>query len=546
MKSASFVTTELPVEVTAVYLKCCNVNVTLTTIEKDLQDHPDYPSLLSISDVLQNYGVENIAFESQPEKLNDLPVPFITRIKNQRQFQEVFTIVSRVAEDSVTYYDPEKSKWKTIKRQAFLTLWEKGITLISDASEAFGERNYKRQLALQNQKKAISCFSWLSIPLILLLAGIWRLFPHETRDLYRLAFFLTAVTGSVIGLLLLWYEVDEFNPVVQRICTGGKKVNCNAVLNSGASKVAGISWSTVGFAYFAGGAITLSLNPIPVEKALFLQAWLNTIACPYILFSLYYQWKVAKQWCTLCLTVQALLLTQLTLSLLAGWHALPGTQSALDVQTLLTFLFNYLLPFAIVNLLQPLYRTAKEFRSTKLELQRLKHTPEVFDALLRKQPILSENTDGLGILLGNPNARHKIVKVCNPNCAPCARSHLALKGLLEIVPDLQLQIIYLASNNEKDINRMPVKHFLAVAAQNDSQLTEKALHDWYSQDIKDYEAFAAKYPMNGKLSEQENKVTAMYDWCLKMKIAYTPTVFLNGFQLPPTNDLTQLKYFLAT
>jgi len=34
----------------------------------------------------------------------------------------------------------------------------------------------------------------------------------------------------------------------------------------------------------------------------------NLLALPYIIFSVYYQWRVAKQWCVLCLAVQALLL----------------------------------------------------------------------------------------------------------------------------------------------------------------------------------------------------------------------------------------------
>ncbi|HEY2722735.1 MAG TPA: hypothetical protein VGI82_13465 [Chitinophagaceae bacterium] len=37
-------------------------------------------------------------------------------------------------------------------------------------------------------------------------------------------------------------------------------------------------------------------------------SWLNIFALPYTLFSVYYQWKVAKQWCILCLAVQGLLL----------------------------------------------------------------------------------------------------------------------------------------------------------------------------------------------------------------------------------------------
>jgi len=39
-------------------------------------------------------------------------------------------------------------------------------------------------------------------------------------------------------------------------------------------------------------------------------AILSFCALPYILFSVYYQWQVAKQWCVLCLTVQTILFAE--------------------------------------------------------------------------------------------------------------------------------------------------------------------------------------------------------------------------------------------
>ena len=35
---------------------------------------------------------------------------------------------------------------------------------------------------------------------------------------------------------------------------------------------------------------------------------INILALPYTIFSVYYQWRVAKQWCVLCLVVQGLLI----------------------------------------------------------------------------------------------------------------------------------------------------------------------------------------------------------------------------------------------
>ncbi|MBK8785999.1 MAG: hypothetical protein IPN43_05740 [Chitinophagaceae bacterium] len=46
--------------------------------------------------------------------------------------------------------------------------------------------------------------------------------------------------------------------------------------------------------------------------------------------------------------------------------------------------------------------------------------------------------------------------------------------------------------------------------------------------IKDYDAFAAKYHMNGELNEQTEKIELMYKWCTDAEIVGTSTFFVNG------------------
>ena len=45
-------------------LKRLKINISSDTIITELEKHPDYPSLLSISDVLSNFDIENSAYRS--------------------------------------------------------------------------------------------------------------------------------------------------------------------------------------------------------------------------------------------------------------------------------------------------------------------------------------------------------------------------------------------------------------------------------------------------------------------------------------------------
>jgi protein-disulfide isomerase len=71
------------------------------------------------------------------------------------------------------------------------------------------------------------------------------------------------------------------------------------------------------------------------------------------------------------------------------------------------------------------------------------------------------------------------------------------------------------------------------------------LDDWNLADKKYYEHFTAKYPMHGQLTKQVDKIDAMDKWCKGMDIHFTPTIFINGYQLPDAYSIEDLQYFLA-
>src|ERR1700759_1530964 len=63
--------------VVAKLLKSLNLQVNTKDIIADLDKHPDYPSMLAISDVLNNFNVANSAFRVPAEDLANIPAPFI-------------------------------------------------------------------------------------------------------------------------------------------------------------------------------------------------------------------------------------------------------------------------------------------------------------------------------------------------------------------------------------------------------------------------------------------------------------------------------------
>jgi len=203
-----------------------------------------------------------------------------------------------------------------------------------------------------------------------------------------------------------------------------------------------------------------------------------------------------------------------------------------------------MLPVLLWYAVKPHILRLQEAKITRREYLRIKFNAEIFETLLKKQKAIAVPADGLGIDLGNPSATNTLIKVCSPYCGPCGKAHPKIEELLEEIPNLKVKIIFTTPNQPEERAYKPVSHLLAINGQGNEENIKQALDDWYLADKKDYDLFAKKYPMNGELARRGNKIEAMDKWCKAMEISFTPTIFINGYQLPDAYSIEDLKYFL--
>jgi thiol-disulfide isomerase/thioredoxin len=530
------------VNATIAFLKLQHVKVNSNTVNETLQNHPDWPGLLCISDSLNKWNVPNGAGKIEIDKMDDLPTPFLAYTNNS---EYPLVIVAAITPTSVDCYTKKYKQLTTITREDFLKSWT-GIYLIAETTEHSGEKAYQ-----ENKRKAfINALVPVSFFLLLFTFSLLFIYRTINANLASIAFNTTAIylqyfillIGVIITSLLLWYEVDKNNPLLQKVCTGIVKGNCNAILTGRQSKLfSWLSWSEVGFFYFSGSLVCLLFAGHGLINMVTVLAWLNMLALPYTVFSVYYQWKVAKQWCVLCIAVQALLLLG-CINIYA--NNLLAAPFELSIPFLIKFSLLNLLPVLSWYAARPFIHRLQEAKNTKREYLRIKFNTEIFETLLKKQKAITVATDGLGISLGNPGATNTIIKVCSPYCGPCSKAHPKIEELLEAIPNLKVKIIFTTSNQPEERAYKLVSHLLAINVQGNEENIKQALNDWYLTDKKDYELFAKKYPMNGELVNQGNKIEAMHKWCEKMDIDSTPTIIVNDYQLPDAYSIEDLQYFL--
>lgn len=170
--------------------------------------------------------------------------------------------------------------------------------------------------------------------------------------------------GVITTILLLIQGIDDKNPLLQKICNGADNKNCNAILSSNAANLSAyLSWSEVGFFYFSGTwlVILFESNHIALLQML---ASFNLVSLPYTIYSIYFQWRIAKQWCTLCCIVQVILWSEF-------FTFLPYLTSGIKVPSgheWGNFLMISFLPIIIWTLIKPLLSQPEQTYPLKQQL----------------------------------------------------------------------------------------------------------------------------------------------------------------------------------
>ncbi|EWH12771.1 protein-disulfide isomerase [Cellulophaga geojensis KL-A] len=515
-------------------LDLLQIKSTKKFISESLESHPDYPSLLSITDTLDKYNIETLGIKIKEERLEEVPLPCIAQVEVNNT--PLFYAITEIDSNTITYFD-ENNKIANESKDSFLKKWT-GICLLVEKTEQSKEPNIEQTLA---KKKTLTLFATI----IGLLLSLWLVFSFlqtasgsASSNVLMILYTSLKMIGLATAVFLLWFEVDKYNPTLQNFCSGGKKVSCDQVLNSKHAYILNgtVSISAVTFGYFFA-SITLLVTSGFSSSALALLNILSVLAIPAIIYSLYTQAVVIKKWCKFCIVILTVLAVENLLTFFTG-----GLSLSINIPDTLLFFALLITPIPLWTLLKPRLEKGKETTMLKRSLQKIKNNKTVFESLHAKSDKIKTNPEGLGLLLKSENPKYHIIKVCNPYCGPCASAHPILdelyhKGIID------LQILFTASADETDRKYAPVNHLLAIDTVNSTD-TAKALDDWYMADIKDYENFANKYPLNGELKEQKHKIQKMNDWCKAENIMYTPTIYVNGYKLTNEYTIEDLKEVL--
>lgn len=509
-------------------IKKLRIPISREGIVSELQKHPDYSSLLSISDVLDYWNVPNASYSLSFDELMETEMPeyFIAYFAS-KEFVLVSSINEEFAIVANEHWNNHKMSLADFKKNYA------GSVLVAEKSTNSREADYnskKRAELIEDYKfhGVIGCFIAILLSAFLVHPSF---FPIFSWQIVLLTVFKTL--GLVIGILLLAQSINSNNPLIQKMCGGDSKKNCNAILSSKAAKVTSwLSWSEVGFFYFAGTWLALlfannNAHLIP------LLAILNLVSLPYTFYSIYHQWKVAKQWCVLCCTVQALLWLEFLVFL--PYLNQTGDITFKDCYNLAA---SMLLPVLGWVFLKSSLLKAQQLQPLTQQLRRFKYNKDLFNKLLEEQTQYKLLEESASLILGNPEAENVVTMVSNPYCQPCAKAHKILDEWLNNSNNIKLQVVF-STHTDGDAKTKVASHLISLRNAN----VKDALNDWYEAENKSYSAWANNYPLKEEASSKE-LLNLHKEWCEITDITATPTIFFNGRRLPSPYKPEDIKYII--
>jgi hypothetical protein len=161
---------------------------------------------------------------------------------------------------------------------------------------------------------------------------------------------------------------------------------------------------------------------------------------------------------------------------------------------------------------------------------------------LKKQPFYEVSDCESIIRFGNINSKLQLTILSNPYCNPCAVMHKNIETLLKKVNN-GIYVQYILSSFNEDLNSTN-KYFIAACLSGNTVFSMQIFNDWFEKGKELKDDYFKKLSLKMDNPEIEIEFLKHESWKDKTQIRATPTVLVNGYQLPENYKIEDLRYFI--
>lgn len=496
------------------YLHALQVKVSKMTVRR-LLDNPLGSSMRGISDALDALHVNNAVYQLPTEYFDKLESPFIA-VTNDND--SPFCLVEEIEKEHIIITMPHTRSMRVSKQQC-LQKWTGGVLVGEITEKTIQERNYR----LKNIGEWIKQYQLLLAGIVAILLILHHTSRNHSPEM--VLYLLTLCTGILVSAAILYKETIN-NHFLYRFCHIGKAINCNEVLHSKGSRIAGIGLGELSLFYFS----TLLLFALfRSHDFYYISAICSVIAMGFTIYSIIYQLFIIHKGCMLCMIINLIVWGNcITLYLLKDY-----SNKSFSIQAVSSIIAISCICLIIWIQIRKLLKYNEERKQLKTHFADLL-SPEVFQTLLTLKPQIGEMPKDTIVLHNDIAGENQLLLVTNPNCKNCARMHSQVQKITSEQP-ISLILLTFPGDN---IGKQVAQTVIAVYLEEGWEKAMKVLSKWYS---------------THRIENIPNCITdeAQYIWkqqqlyCLQQQINETPATIVNRHYLPYIYQIENLKYVLT-
>lgn len=509
------------------YLQACEIKVSNDFIRMRMESHPDYPSLVSFTDTLDELGLIYAAVIADKEQYGQLTFPLLAYME-KKEGKDFFIVHSA---DEMLVND-----------RSLLKQWN-GVALIVQTNAKVTSSDHQDFLIREKKENVILLGSAL-VALLILLGTV--VIPLSITGLTLMVF---ATAGMCICSLIILHKMGRSNALTDQFCSADANSGCDKVLKP-EKQMAGTVFTLgdIGFIYFFGVSLFIAISSLAglLTDSLRLLQIPFALGLPVIAISVWYQWRILKSWCRLCLATMAVVLLQVFVLLASSSFVVEPI--SFNGNSIAVFVCSFLSAAILELNFVSLVRRSNDTITNTISLLKWKRDPVVFLSLLYKQPRISVVPWRDDMIIGNPQAPLQILVGCNPYCNPCAIAHKHLEELADTYPNLLGITVRFVLMGEKTTTRKGMAathifHAFFKTRKEDVHRRGDFINDWFN--MMDLPTYMEKYGAIPIGEDYSDLLMRHQKWTAQTDIENTPTLFINGYKLPRKYAIPDIKSLIV-
>lgn len=528
------------------YLEEEKINVSKSEFLFQIQSHPHYPNLVSVTDTLSFFNIASAVLSIEEHKMELLPNHFIALLEIENNQPQFYFVKSKNA----VYFCIQDKKEIRLCKEELMLKWRK-IVILAEKSE-------NNIIKKRNIDKRIWVLYFICIIFLLLTLTQFKI------SILTYFFLIFPTLGTLLSIAALKDLFGIESEFLDRLCYINNSINCSTVVKSDRWKVFEIlNFSDLSLIFFVTQFFCFYIFVLTGNFSTYfiIQKTLLICAFPVILISVYYQKFIAKKWCTVCLIIIALVFFE-------SLYLTQLTKPFYNFQPKLLIQYGFIASITTLSwfLLKKTLKSQKKTEELNIIANRFARNYKVFKNNLLASTQIEKNETKIeeNIVLGNTEALLKIKFITSPFCNFCSDSYAVIKDIIHKYSDkvcIDVHFNFDIKNSDEKSKRVH-QELVSIYLKHGQSSFIEALNQWYKHKDESiiYKINSTKYNKTSasfketipKVIENVKKreenlnliLQSQFNWNRKNFINFTPAIIINGFFLPKYYDKNNLIHFI--